>query len=162
MESSTLATQLQALLDAGGGEPMEGGRYLPLVTVESGARVGLDATATWILVPDNGDPPRRYAPEQAHTFYEVVETKRQEFDDTLEETAAAAGLPAEEILFSFPAVPIVRAVLARDFPYLTRLALVWIRTTELRELRAEILTISRNTDLPIAIRDLATHLIVPV
>ncbi|AKT40055.1 hypothetical protein [Chondromyces crocatus] len=156
-----LATQLHELLEAGGGEPMTGGRYLPLVTLDSGARVGLDAAASWILVPDEGSAPRPYTLEQAHSFYEVLETKRQDFDDTLEEAARAAGLPAEEILFSFPAISIVRSVLDKGLPYMTRLALLWVRNTELRELRDAILTVSRSQEMPIAVRELATHLVVP-
>jgi hypothetical protein len=56
---------------------------------------------------------------------------------------------------------VVRAVLAKEHPYLTRLALEWLRTTELRELRAEIKQVARSTDMPHAVRDLAERLVVP-
>jgi hypothetical protein len=56
---------------------------------------------------------------------------------------------------------VIRAVLAKGFPYLTRLALLWIRNTELRELRAEILVVSRSGEMPVPIRDLAERLLVP-
>jgi hypothetical protein len=156
-----LATRVRELLDAGGGEPLESGRFLPLATLASGARVGLDASAAWILVPDGGGPPRAYAVEQAHAFYEVLESKRDDFDDAVESAARGAELPADEILFSFPAVAVIRAVLEKGFPYLTRLALLWIRNTELRELRAEILVVSRSGEMPLPIRDLAERLLVP-
>lgn len=158
---SPLATRVRELLEAGGGEPLADGRFVPLATLESGARVGINAHAAWVHVPDPDGPARVFKAEQAHSFYEVLETKRHDFDDAIEAAAAAAGLPAEEVLFSFPAIPIIRAVLARGFPYLTRLALLWIRNTELRELRAEILEVSRSLEMPTPIRDLAAHLVVP-
>lgn len=158
----SFAAKVSELLDAGHGEPIEGGRFLPLATLESGARVGLDAIAAWILVPEGGGPARVYAADQAHAFYEVLESKRQDFDDAVEGAARAAGLPAEEVLFSFPAIPVVRAVLGKGLPYLTRLALLWVRNTEIRELRAEIVEVSRSLDMPHAVRELAAHLIVPV
>ena len=158
-----LAPRLREIFDAGAGEPIEGGHFLPLTTLESGARLGLDASAAWIIVPDGSDggPPRVYAPAQAHIFYEVLETRRHDFDDAVEAAAQAAGLPGEEVLFSFPAVPVVRAVLAKGLPYLSRLALLWLRNTELRELRADILAVSKSVDMPHALRELAAQLVVP-
>jgi hypothetical protein len=156
-----LATRVRELLDAGGGEPLESGRFLPVATLASGARLGLDASASWILVPEGGGPIRAYAAEHAHIFYEVLESRRDEFDDAIEAAARAAGLPPDEVVFSFPAIAVVRAVLTKSFPYLTRLALLWIRNTELRELRADLIAVSRSGDMPVPIRDLAERLIVP-
>ena len=155
-----LAARVRELLEAGGGEPLTDGRFLPLATLPSGARVGLNAHAAWVHVPEDGAPARVFKVDQAHTFYDVLESKRHDFDDEVESAARAAGLPAEEVLFSFPAIPIIQAVLQRSFPYLTRMALLWVRNTELRALRAEILAVSQSPDMPTAIRDLATHLVV--
>ena len=161
MDVSTLVDRLRELLDGGGGEPAGAGRFLPLVTLDSGVRCGLDREACWVLVPDDGRPPIRYTPEAAHLFHEVLEQKRRRFDEALEEAARAQGLPAEEVLFSFPAVGVIRAVLAKQHPYLTRLALEWIGPTELRGLRAEIREVTRIPTMPAAIKDLAERLVVP-
>ncbi len=164
--ASTLDTVLRALLsDVGGaGEPLTGvagaARFLPLITLESGQRIGLTESAAWVAVPEAG-PPRVYAAEEAHVFYEVLESKRADFEDRIEEAARAAGLPAEEVVLSFPATGVVRAVLGKGLPYMTRLALLWLRTTELREARAEIVAVSRSPQMPVPIKELAEHLIVP-
>lgn len=165
---SPLEPLLLALFEGGAGEPLPGplpglaseARFLPLVTLESGQRIGLTAAAAWIAVPAEG-PPRAYADDDAHVFYEVLESKRADFDDRLEEAARAAGLPPDDVVLAFPAAGIVRAVLGKGLPYMTRLALLWLRTTELRELRADIVAVSRSPQSPVAIRELAERLIVP-
>jgi hypothetical protein len=158
-----LRPQLGALLEAGGGEPLPGAeaRFLPLVTLDSGARCGLDAEARWLLVPDDGGAALTWADAHAHLFHEALEWKRGRFDDAVEDAARALGLPAEEVLFSFPAVAVVRAVLAKEQPYLTRLALQWIRPTEARELRRELLAVARQDGMPAPVRELASRLVVP-
>ena len=162
MDFAPLAARLQEILDAGGGEPLpSGGRAFPLITLESGARCALDREGAWLLLPEDGRPAVRCAPETAHLFHEVLEQKRARFDDAVEAAARAAGLPADEAVFSFPAAAVVRAVLARQHAYLTRLALEWLRTTELRELRGEIRKVGQATDMPLAVRDLADRLVVP-
>jgi hypothetical protein len=163
MDASNLATKVQELLDGGGGEPIPGTpeRFVPLVTLDSDARCGIDAAGAWVLVPGDGAAAVRFAPESAHLFHEVLEWKRRRFDDALEDAARALGLPAEEALFSFPSIAVIRAVLAREVPYLTRLALEWAGPTELRPLRAEIVAISRSTTMPVPVRDLAERLVVP-
>jgi hypothetical protein len=162
--ASPLEPLLRELLDGGAGEPLaglpDGGRFLPLVTLESGQRIGLTAAATWIAVPAEG-PPRPYAAEDAHIFYEVLEVKRADFESLLEEASRAAGLPPDDVVLEFPAAGVVRAVLGKGLPYMTRLALLWIRTTELRELRADILAVSRSPLMPVPIKELAEHLVVP-
>jgi hypothetical protein len=186
MDFARLATRLQEILDAGGGEPLGPGpslppRFLPLVTLDSGARCGLDRDAAWIFLPGDGRPavrcppatagapaprpttgaPAPEPPAAAHHFHEVLEWKRSRFDDSVEAAARAAALPVDEAVFSFPAVDVVRAVLAKQHAYMTRLALEWLRTTELRELRAEIVAVGRALDMPVAVKDLAERLTVP-
>jgi hypothetical protein len=159
MDFAILGTRVQEILDAGGGEAAPE-RFLPLITLESGARCGLDREARWLLVPAEGAA-LRATPEAAHLFHEVLEQKRPRFDDALEAAALAQGLPVDEVVFSFPAVAVVRAVLAKQHPYLTRLALEWLRTTELRELRAEIQSVTKAREMPAAVKDLAERLLVP-
>ncbi|WP_437516635.1 hypothetical protein [Sorangium sp. So ce1099] len=159
--SANVRDLVRELLEAGGGEPIEGGRFLPLVTLESGARVGLDSAATWVFAPEGGGAAQAFAPERGRIFFEVLESKRDDFDASIEAAAKAAGLPPEEVAFSFPAAEVVRAVLARGLPSMTRLALSWLRLTEVRALRADIMAVSRDPTMPVPIRDLAERLTVP-
>ncbi|AUX22735.1 hypothetical protein SOCEGT47_032420 [Sorangium cellulosum] len=157
---ANLRDRVRELLEAGGGEPLEGGRFLPLVTLESGARVGLDSAGAWVFAPDGGAA-QVFAPGRGQVFFEVLESRRDDFDAGIEAAARAAGLPAEEVAYSFPATDVVRAVLAKGLPTMTRLALSWLRLTEVRALRAEIAAVSRDPTMPAAIRDLAERLTVP-
>jgi hypothetical protein len=161
--TTSWAAQVTELLDGGGGEPIAGGpdRFLPLVTLDSGARCGLDREGRWLLVPGDGRPPTRYTPAAAYLFHEALEWKRARFDDAIEEAARPLGLPAYVVADSFPAVEVIRAVLEKEHPYLTRLALEWIRPTELRALRAELRAVTQAPSLPSPVKDLAERLIVP-
>jgi hypothetical protein len=131
------------------------------MTLDSGARCGLDREGRWVLVPDGGKAPVRFDPAGAHLFHEVLEVRRARFDDAVETAARALELPAEEIVLTFPAVDVVRGVLAKEHPYLTRLALEWIAPTELRVLRAEIRAVTRIASMPTATKELAERLVVP-
>jgi len=161
MDVSNLGARLAEILD-GGGEPAPGAdRFLPLVTLDSGARCGLDREGRWLLVPDDGRPATRSTPDTAHLFHEVLEWKRPRFDDALEAGARAAELPADEVVFAFPTVDVVRGVLAKQHPYLTRLALEWLHPTELRALRADLREVTRTASMPLPVKELAERLIVP-
>jgi|HubBroStandDraft_2_1064218.scaffolds.fasta_scaffold377077_2 hypothetical protein len=160
METTNLGARVREILDGGGGEAAGELRFLPLVTLDSEARYGLDAEARWIIVPAEG-PVVRYEPATAHLFHEALEWKRDRFDDAIEESARAGGLPPIDVVFSFPAVDVVRAVLAKEHAYLTRIALQWIRPTELRELRAAIKAVALAPNMPLPVKDLAERLIVP-
>ncbi|MFT3772116.1 MAG: hypothetical protein QM820_42465 [Minicystis sp.] len=139
----------------------EAERFLLLVTLDSGARCGIDREGRWVLVPEDGRAPVRWSEGEAHLFHEALEWKRARFDDAVEEAARALGLPAEDVLFSFPAIEVIRAVLAKQQPYLTRLALQWIGPTELRALRREILAVTRQDNMPVPVKELAARLVVP-
>jgi hypothetical protein len=163
MDGSTLATRLAELLDAGGGESAPGlgaDTFLVLLTLDSGARCGLDRGARWVLAPEDGRPAIRFRAEDAHLFHEALEWKRARFDDALEAAARERGLPADDVVFAFPAVEVIRGVLAKKHPYLTRLALEWIRPTELRELRREIREVTVTDEMPLPVKDLAARLTV--
>jgi hypothetical protein len=164
MTAPDLVAKVREILEAGGGEPVDAAgtaRFLLLVTLDSGARVGLDHEARWLLLPEDGRPATRFSPEAGYLFHEALEWKRARFDDEVEAAARALGLPAEEVLFSFPALDVIRAVLAKKAAYLTRLALQWILPTELRALRAEIKEVTTTLDMPLPVKDLAGRLIVP-
>jgi hypothetical protein len=163
MDTSNLSARLSSILDGGGGELTPGGvdRFLPLVTLDSGARCGLDGKARWILLPDDGRPATRAAPDTAHLFHEVLEWKRARFDDALEAAARASDLPVDEVVFGFPTVDVIRGVLAKEHPYLTRLSLEWLRPTELRALRAELRAVTLCASMPLPVKELAERLIVP-
>jgi hypothetical protein len=153
--------QVRAILEGGGGEALGDGRFLPLITLESEARLGLDASGVWTVVPTDGRAAARCTPGNEHMLYEVFETKRSDFEEKLAKAAAAAGLPGEETMLAFPATAVVRAVLDKEQPYLTRLALQWLVPTELREMRDAIVKVTKNREIPKVVKDLAARLIVP-
>ncbi len=100
--------------------------------------------------------------DNLHLFHEAIEWKRDRFDDALAETARALGLPEDALFLAFPATGVVRAVLAKRSSYMTRLALLWLLPSELRELREDILTVCRDAFMPTPVKDLAHRLVVPV
>lgn len=163
MTTVDLQAAVRAILDGGAGDPLPGAgdRFLPLVTLDSGARLGLDGEARWVLVPDDGRAAVRWDDATAHLFHEPLEWKRSRFDDAVEDAARGAGLPPEAVVDVFPAIEIARAVLAKQVDYLTRLALLWLRPSELRPLRKEILAVARARETPAPLRDLAERLVVP-
>lgn len=165
--TSELLERMRAILDGGGGEAFGDARFVPLVTLESEARCGLElrletkARLVWVSAPSDGRPLVRAEPGQEHLLYEVLETKRDDFEDRLAEGALAAGLPAEATVLAFPAIAVVRAVLAKEHAYLSRLALQWLLPSELRELRVDILRVIAARDMPTPVKDLAKRLVVP-
>jgi hypothetical protein len=156
-----LGDEVGRLLAEGRGDERAGVRFLPLVTLESESRFGLDAAAIWVAVPPDERPPFSCAPGDEHLLAEALEWKREKFDAALEEGARAQGLAPEDVVFAFPALELVRSVLATRSPYLTRLALLWLRPTELRALRVEILRVAADRELPAPVKDLAERLVVP-
>lgn len=135
-------------------------RFVPLAPLESGATIGLDVHGGWVIHRTDlglahwaeGDEPR---------FTEAVELRRHQFEERLAAGAAAAGLPAEDVVLTFPSVPLVRALLHKRSAHVCRLALLWLLPSELRELRADIAAVAADTQLPRAVRDLAARLVVP-
>ena len=159
--TETLKERAREIFEAGGGEPVEGTKFLPLVTLESEARCGIDSKLTWISVPTDGRPIARGEPGQEHLLYEVLETKRDDFEKKLAEGARAAGLPPDDTVLAFPAVAVIRAVLEKELAYLTKLALQWALPSELRELRADILKVAAARNIPTPVKEMAKRLVVP-
>jgi hypothetical protein len=160
-----LATLVRELLQHGRGEQAGDRQFVPLILLDSGARYGIDAQGQWIaLLPASSqtNPPGAlvYTETDSHAFYEALEQPRSAFEARLEEGARAAGLPPEEVVLSFPASEVARAVLARQSAYLIRLALLWIHPTELRELRPDLVRLTQTPHLPTHIKELAERLIV--
>jgi hypothetical protein len=157
---STLRARIAEVLGRGegAGEP----RFLPLLTLDSGARYGLDAELRWILVAAEGGAVVAIDMDTVHLLHEAIEWKREAFDEALAEAARTHNLPEDEVVFSFPVAALIRAVLEKRISYLTRLALAWLRPSELRELRVEILAVSKDSFMPAPVRGLAERLVVPV
>ncbi|MRG90548.1 hypothetical protein [Polyangium spumosum] len=160
MDGSIVA-RLRALVEEGKGETIGTARFFPLVTLDSGARVGLDGEGRFVLARAEGDTIVVYTAEDAHVFHEVLEWKRSLFDDTLEDAARALGLSAVEVSFAFPVSGIVRAVLAKNMHYTTRLALAWLRPSELRDVQDDLRRVAEDRQLPTTLRDFAQRLLVP-
>ena len=160
MNDTALVVRLREVFEGGAGAFQGALRFLPLVTLESGARIALDPDAHWVLVPGDGRPACVYSDEAAHLMHEVIEEKRERFDDALEKKARASGLPPDDVVMGFPAVPVVRSILAKKSSYLTRLALEWVLPSERRELREEILEVTRTDNMPAQVKELARRLLV--
>ena len=159
---SALGTRVREILEQGGGEPLGDARFLPLVTLESGARQGIDGALRWVQIPADGSAPVLISDGNVHLLHEAIEQRRDHFDEAIEQQARALGLPVDDLLFSYPVTALVRSILARRSSYLTRLALAWLRTTELRPLRDEILAVTRDSTMTGPVKDLATRLVVPL
>jgi len=157
----TLRAAVRGLIEAGKGESIKCLSVLCLMTLESQTRLAVDADLRWLALPPDDRAPFVYGPGTEHVLCEVVEWKRDDFEAKLEEGARAHGLAPDEVVFAFPAVGMVRAVLAKGWPYLTRLALLWVRPTELRDLRPDILAVSKAPNIPTPLKDLADRLVVP-
>src|SRR5687768_14832820 len=114
-----LAALLREALDAGKGEAIGESRFLPLVTMESGTRLGVDSHLRWIALPADGRAPFIYGPGTEHVICEAIENKRDWFETQLEAGARAVGLPPDDVVFDFPTIGLVRSILEKGSPYLT-------------------------------------------
>lgn len=151
-------TRILELVEAGAGEPIFSTRFFPLVELDSGSRVGLDAEGRFAIT--HPDALWVFATEHGHMFHEVLEWPRNKFDDALEQGAKLHGLPALEVSLSFPAAEIVRAVLIKNMHYTTRLALQWLRPSEIRDVQVEIRRITEDRKTPTVLRDFAARLLI--
>lgn len=151
-------TRIHELVASDAGETVFSARFFPLVELDSGARIGLDAQARFAIVMP--DALYVFTPDDGHMFHEVLEWNRNKFEDALEAGAKVHGLPALEVSWSFPATGIVRAVLVKNMHYTTRLAFQWLRPSELRDVQVEIRKIAEDRATPTALRDFALRLLV--
>lgn len=154
---ATVEARIHELVECGGGELFFSSRFFPLVELDSGARVGLDTQSRFVVtLPESLCV---YSPNAGHMFHEVLEWSRNKFDDALENGAKSHGLPAVEVSLAFPASGIIRAVLIKNMHYTTRLALQWLRPSELRDVQTEIRHIVEDRATPNTLRDFANRLI---
>lgn len=152
-------TRILELVEAGAGESIFSTRFFPLVELDSGARVGLDAKGRFAIM--HPEELWVFEPEHGHMFHEVLEWPRNKFDDALEAGAKVHGLPPLEVSLSFPAAEIVRAVLIKNMHYTTRLALQWLRPSEIRDVQVEIRRITEDRKVPTVLRDFAARMLLP-
>jgi hypothetical protein len=133
----TVAARIRELVEGGGGELVFAVRFFPLVELDSGAIVGLDEKARFaITLPD---VLCTYAPDTGHMFHEVLEWKRNKFDDALEEGAKVHGLTTHEVSLAFPAAGIIRAVLVDVQGEIRRIVDDRATPTQLRDFAARML-----------------------
>jgi len=155
-----IGAAVRALVEEGKGESIGRAKFFPLVTLDSGQRVGLDENARFALASEESSELEPFAAEEAYRFHEVCEWKRAKFDDALEDGARAQGLPPLPVSLAFPAVEVVRAVLAKNMHYTTRLALAWLHPSEIRDAQDEIRRVAADRQLPTALREFAERLVV--
>jgi hypothetical protein len=156
-----LRKHVSEIIEGGAGERLGESPYLPVLRLESDARLGVDAQGRWVLVPAGASELVAFGPGAEPRFVEVVELDRDDFEHQVSDQANALGLDAVAVLLSFPAVPLIRSLLQSESSHVLRLALEWLLPSELREARAEIDAVAANRLLPQAVRDLARRLTVP-
>ena len=160
MNEKVSARVIEILL-AGGGEKVKDLSYVPLVVLESGTKYGLNEKGEWVAHRTGTTDLMTFGPGTEPQFCEAVEQKRGDFDQMLSDRAQALGFDPDATVLSFPSVEFVRDLLHRQSILFTRLALLFLLPSELRELRADIREVSANQGMPRPIRDLANHLTVP-
>ena len=156
---SDLAEAWLTLVEEDKADEVAGKAFIPLIKLDSGCDYGLAEGPTWAR--SDGTTLTVFSADTVRAFVEVFEHPRREFEDRVEKRAGEVGLPATEAAWSFPALQLVRAMLAEETAYFVRLALLWLLPTELREMRADIQAVSEREEMPQALRDLAVHLCVP-
>lgn len=93
-------------------------------------------------------------------FVELLDIPRRDFEEQLEASARAAGLPPEDTLFSFDAPRLVETILATRSQHFCRVGLKWLLPSELRALSPAMRRLAADEDMPRDIRELAEHLAV--
>jgi hypothetical protein len=156
--ASELLSALAALVAAGDAETLGKHHYVPVFTLDSGARCGLVEDGRWALA--EGDNLVLFGDGDERAFVEVVEHRRSDVDERIELGAKALGLSVDQVLFSFPAVELTRALLATRSGHFVRLALEWLLPSELRSLRGEIAAVAADPHFQTSLRDLAQRMVV--
>ena len=144
-------------------------RFVALLTLDSGMRYGLhfDVDEQGVVTHAPAWAVERegaltcFDVDTAKHFVEVLEHDRRQFEERLEARAREVGLPEMDVVFSFPAFDLVRAMMSSESHHYMRLGMSWLLPSELRELRAALITIRDNGELPDRLRSLAHRLVVP-
>ncbi|MBW2454767.1 MAG: hypothetical protein JRI68_09660 [Deltaproteobacteria bacterium] len=156
--SDDVRQRFDAIVEAGEAERVKDRDFVSIFTLDSELRYGLLDDLSWAMADGDQLIPFQSGAETA--FIEVLEHPRSAIDERLEQGAAARGFPGEEVLFSFPAADIVRAVLAGSSQHFCRAALTWVLPTELRDLRDVIVAVAEGSKWPVALRQMAQRLVV--
>ncbi len=162
--TAQLKDRIAGIIDAEQGESIGGATFVPLISLDSGRRCGLTAELSWAVASEPGAAQETLEMfEQGHerSLFELLEWERSDLEGQLEEIAKEHEIPVEPLLLAVPAEKLVRAALATGSSFYARLALRWLLPTELRLLRQEIKEAASNKELPVAVRELAAHLVVP-
>ena len=130
--------------------------FLSLFELDSGMAFGLTEGPRWAR--RQGDTLVVFSEQTAVSFVEAMEVPRRDFEATLEENAAARGMPGAETAWSFPAPALIRCMLASETLHFVGLALHWILPTELRALRPDIDAVTKREDISRSLCDFAVHL----
>lgn len=130
--------------------------FLPLIELDSGMAFGLTEGPQWAR--RSGGTLIVFSEQTAASFVEAMEVPRRDFEATLEENAAAKGMPGPQTAWSFPAPTLISCMLGGETLHFVGLALHWILPTELRALRADIHAVTEREDVSQSLRDFAIHL----
>jgi hypothetical protein len=149
----------EQLVEDGVAETLGDEQFVSVLKLVSGARYGVVAGLRWAVV--DGERFTLFGAGNEKAFVEALEYVRADFDDQLEAGAAARGFDGMALMFAFPAIELVQAMLLSGSPHFSRLALAWLRPTEIRAVRDELIAVTKDTLLPKAVRELATRLVVP-
>lgn len=136
--------------------------FIPIFSLESGTRFGLDEHGGWAMVEAGAQQLIQFQTGKEMYFLELLEHARDAVEVQIGEGAAKQGLPSDGVTWSLPAIELVRVVCQLRKPHFCRLALLWLLPSELRELRDELAALSEDHKLPQALRDLASRLAGPV
>ncbi|RLB62164.1 MAG: hypothetical protein DRI90_09705 [Deltaproteobacteria bacterium] len=156
--SDAVRQRFDAMVDAGDSERVQDRHFVALFTPESGLRYGLVDDLSWAVV--DGDQLTVFQRGSELAFVEVLEHRRSEFDEWLEQGAAASGFPVDEVLFSFPTTELLQVIFEGSSQHFCRMALMWLQPSELRSLRSVLLGVAESTAWPAALRELAARLVV--
>jgi hypothetical protein len=140
-------------------------RFVEILSFDARFGVACDAdgeNVAWARQVEPGAALVRFTPTAAKHFVELLEQPRRGLDEQIEAAAHKLGMPVDPLLLSLPSVELVRAMLKSGSPHYCRVALQWLVPTELRELRDDIAPLVDDRNLPIMVRELAEHLLVPI
>jgi hypothetical protein len=155
----SVVQRVGALVEAGEAEKLGERHFMTVLTLESGMRYGLVEDGRWAVVEEGALTV--FEPGKEVLFVEVFEVPRLEFDERLERRGKELEFGADDLLYSFPVIELVGAMLGSASPHFRRMALMWLLPTELRALRDRISSVAADRSMPAALRELAQRMVVP-
>ena len=138
-------------------------RMAVLLDLASGAQFGLLLQAEQLCwARRHGNETVVFSESSAKQFVEWLEQDRRELEDLVEKRAQQLELPGLETVLSLPVFELARVLLKGPSPYFVYQMMRWLQPTDLRELRVELKAVADNAEWPVPIRELASHLVVPL